>query len=668
MFEKEIKFIGDFCFNQVKSLGSGFTFEKITSTSLHPAIIQYVSAELEYMIYSDRKKLLQQSYFDYTGKEISDHFRKISGEIKRNKKISLDDARKLIFQAVSFNINYLVRPRWSLAKLIFNDQAAVSSDEMMMMLNYLYYYEYFKNVLSGYISKRNIVRMSTSEFDLILSKIDNELLNANQEQLISNSFTSIGDFFNIGGVDKNLIPLTAVEIFLKEKNLLDFLLKLKKTIPNGTKKQLDKNEITRILFTAQVETKPEASTGTEPEIEAGDTEKVIAAIDDGVESSETVDSIADELDKAAAGSFLSPEEEEALLSLYNEESATKGEVKEVSEAELPEEPKSIETSELEKVEPEKIEPEPEVQPAEEDISGITDVHEEIKGIVGAIEDFSQEVTEIEEPSAVQTSQSIESEIESQIDDTVSDLFKTGFEKEIVQEMIKDYYGEGDTDTSLEDETPQKPEEVHKTVPEDVIPKVESPEAEILNIFRNLDKTEEQPGKQEKPLTEQKETTPATTQVKPDVPLTGTAQTDSFDEYLKSINEAVFSGKKETIREEKKKIEVSNVIKDIPKKNEIAGKNLNQKNAVEKPPAKPRSIRPKDLFSYLRRKEVKKIVFFIFANDEEDFTNTADRIMDCHSYKEASEILKAVFTSYKISPYSKEAITFTNAVSNYFRQA
>ena len=66
--------------------------------------------------------------------------------------------------------------------------------------------------------------------------------------------------------------------------------------------------------------------------------------------------------------------------------------------------------------------------------------------------------------------------------------------------------------------------------------------------------------------------------------------------------------------------------------------------------------------------MKKIVSYIFANDEEDFTNTVERIMDCHSYKEASEILKAVFTSYKISPYSKEAITFTNAVSNYFRQA
>ena len=159
MFEKEIKFIGDFSFNRVRSLGSNFTLDKIVAAGIHPAIVQYISAELEFMIYSDRRKLLQQSYFDYTGKEISDHFQKISSEIKRHKKISVDDAKKLIFQAVSFNINYLVRPRWSLTKLIFNDQPVISAEEMKMMFNYLYYYEYFKKVLIGYITKRNLVQI-----------------------------------------------------------------------------------------------------------------------------------------------------------------------------------------------------------------------------------------------------------------------------------------------------------------------------------------------------------------------------------------------------------------------------------------------------------------------------------------------------------------------------
>ena len=80
------------------------------------------------------------------------------------------------------------------------------------------------------------------------------------------------------------------------------------------------------------------------------------------------------------------------------------------------------------------------------------------------------------------------------------------------------------------------------------------------------------------------------------------------------------------------------------------------------------VRKKDLLSYLKRKETKKIISYIFAGDREDFVTTAERIMECRGYKDASEIIRSIFSSYKISHYSKEAITFTNAVSNYFRQA
>jgi len=138
--------------------------------------------------------------------------------------------------------------------------------------------------------------------------------------------------------------------------------------------------------------------------------------------------------------------------------------------------------------------------------------------------------------------------------------------------------------------------------------------------------------------------------------------------LKSIDELIFTEKTKKIIVEEQRVEVKSNISEPEQIAEVQEANVPLIDKNEKPAIIPRNIRPKDLFSYLRRKEVKKIVFFVFANDEEDFTNTIERLMDCHSYKEASEILKAVFTSYKISPYSKEAITFTNAVSNYFRQA
>jgi len=710
MFEKEIKFIGDFCFNQVKSLGSNFTLDKITNAGVHPAVVQYISAELEFMIYSDRRKLLQQSYFDYAGKEISDHFQKISGEIKKYKKISLEDSKKLIFQAVSFNINYLVRPRWSLIKLIFNDQPVISVEEMKMMLNYLYYYEYFKKVLNGYISKRNLVQISSTEFDILLNKIDNELINSNQHQVITNSFTSIGDFFNVGGVDKNRLPLSAVEIFCKEKNLVDLILKLRKVIPNEVKRRYDKIEIERILFSPDViqkadeEADIETETRTEQMIEALDADELKTGIDESDENK------TDELDKSDIETFLSPEEEEALLSLYSEEStedkesetdSLKSSESDVTSEEFKESRiEGVKTALEEMLEP--IDSEPEVNEedtdlpdtddsdeieiesfeiSEEDISESTvDSEEKLEGIVDAIaEDLPEEEIEIDENFIIDSVEALDSEIDSQPDDVETDLPNSGIEKEIVQEMIEDFYGENNPDTSTQDDDFEQ-EEMAQTIANsseeeeilEVEEKITSLEDDLLNIFKGLDNEEFKLPEKERFSVDNPEPSDLdlheTEKVEPSI---STEATDGFDEYLKSIDEIIFAEKPANKIEAKEQAEVEKIIETPVKKVAVVKEqpptvSTNDRN--EKASDKTRTLRQKDMFRYLKRKEVKKIVSYIFANDEEDFTNTVERIMDCHSYKEASEILKAVFTSYKISPYSKEAITFTNAVSNYFRQA
>jgi len=698
MFEKEIKFIGDFCFNQVRSLGNSFTLDKIITTGMHPAIVQYISAELEYMIYSDRQKLLQQSYFDYTGKEISDHFQRISNEIKKHKKISIDDSKKLIFQAVSFNINFLVRPRWSLTKLIFNEQPVVSAEEMKMMFNYLYYYEYFKKVLTGYINKRSLMQISSTEFEIILDKIDNELISSSQKQVVSNSFTSIGDFFNIGGVDKNLLPLTAVEIFCKEKNLLDLLVRLRKVIPNDIKRRYDKVEIERILFASDRHSQGLKSEVLESEIKTEEMiEKIHAEEMNAEQEEKTGDSSKDENQNSDIETFLSPEEEEALLSLYSEESKSSGvvsneEINSVEENIIIEEESEVvslpDTNleseinfETETVgnEPESIEKyftdeqESESELLENPEMEIVSTDEEVDEIIDAI---AEDMPLLSEESEDNFSENIgETEIaDSEFDQSEikDELSGSSVEKEIVQEMIEDLYidkkpspSDSDNTNELEIKSETISEQIESEVQE---VKIKSLEDDLLNIFEDLDNidfTLPQKGKQFE-QTESESSFVEDFEISSENKPEPSETTDSFDDYMKNIDEVIFADKSSGATESN--VQAKNEFVEAEQKTEIQEDIISTPEKIDKPVVKPRNIRPKDLFSYLRRKEIKKIVSFIFANDEEDFTNTIERVMDCHSYKEASEILKAVFTSYKISPYSKEAITFTNAVSNYFRQA
>jgi len=71
MFEREVKFIYDFNSNKVKKLGPSATFTELLPLGIHPAILQYISAEIEFRVFEDRQTLLKHSMFDYSGPKIT---------------------------------------------------------------------------------------------------------------------------------------------------------------------------------------------------------------------------------------------------------------------------------------------------------------------------------------------------------------------------------------------------------------------------------------------------------------------------------------------------------------------------------------------------------------------------------------------------------------------
>lgn len=524
MFEKEIKFVTDFTLNRIKRLGSFFTYEKLVSAEVHPAIILYISAHLDYLIYEDRKKLLQNSAFDYSGSEISKYFNLIGEEIKKNKRLAFEDVKNLVTHAVTFNINYLVRPNWTLSKLIFNENKTRNINEIKMMLNYLYYYDYIKNVFYGYFSKRKILSLSETEFDMILGKIDHQMFNERTRDLIDNALVSIGDFFNEGGVDKKQITAQNVELFLKEKNLMEALFKLRRSIPAEDRRKYDIEDIRRILYSTEpVQVTPEKKKQEEEQHEkAGITEKS------------------------------SGEEQETNIT---EEDITE-------EESIAGEPESV-------TEDEKILSEPEVSP--EDESG-SDEKNEKKVETGTSDDFlSRYETELK---------SLE-ELESQLNNLGKE--EDSFFEELQEER--------------ETERPDFKEE----------------------------KKEEKPGIDEEWMPAEPET-----------------EEDGTEDDKEASDELI-------IEEEE-----VNPFEQYDHKRE--------KN--EPVPARGKSG---DIMSFLNDKEMARIITNVFNEDEEDFVTTMEKISESSGYDEATEILKAVFFSYKVSPYSRDAVTLTNAVSNYFDQ-
>jgi len=287
MFEREIKFIYDFNLNKVNKLGPFFTFEQLLASELHPAIIQYISAEIDYLIFEDRQKLLKNSVFDYSGEKISYHFNQISEEVKKTKRFALEYIAKLVLHASSFTVNYLIHPKWTLQKFVFDESQTKTTNEIKQILNYVYYYKYTNRILISYINTKKILSMNSKEFEELLNKADKLGTETYLEAILSNALKSMAEFLNIGEIKKSKIPLSAVEMFLEEKELVSYLQKVSETFGKDENTKIEISDILKVMKNVMIvkeEPLPEIE-----EVEKFETEEIVTEESKTAEVEEEID-------------------------------------------------------------------------------------------------------------------------------------------------------------------------------------------------------------------------------------------------------------------------------------------------------------------------------------------------------------------------------------------
>ena len=597
MFENEIKFISDFTLNKVKDLGSFITVEKLLSIDIHPAIKKYVEGEIDYLISEDRKKLIENSLFDYSGTEISNYFTLIGNEIKKTKKISFEDIKNIVLQAVSFNANYVVRPKWSLSKLIFGNNKSVSVNELSLMLSYTYYYEYLNNVFLAYLSKKKILNITVTEFELIVNKIDRELFMLHQSKLVDNALYAIADYFSIGGLNKSTVTVESVENFLKEKNLTELLFKLKRAYANSAKKKVDIDDIRKVLYSTLSVDSPFVEETNNNEIPVSEKYFENPLKEDFITAEHLTEN--EELDKRENEFDLNKELglEEFAGEEKTSENLLTDEVTNEKSLEILEELEAIS-------EPEKFK-------INDDIQNLESNSEDSKEIVITELDVNNVVTEIE--LSVSDHNSVE-ESES--------LLKESIDEEDVLESLTD--------------------EIGKDKDDEIIILDEKEQEDLLNFYDNE----------------------LEISIDDDLPISKGAESNPNSDIIGQLDDLEFEHESITDgdKDDEVPLEKIDFKKDLLGVEESkSGGNLNEESLTELDSKK----RSDDVFTYLSKKEIDRIIKNLFNSDSEDFANTVEKMALCNTYEEASIILENVFKYARIKPHSRDAASLTTAVAKYF---
>ncbi|PID62410.1 MAG: hypothetical protein CR986_01890 [Ignavibacteriae bacterium] len=247
MFSKEVKYISDLNLNKLKAIGKKITIEELKKSKVHPALVKYIASGLDKDIINDKKRIENDSIFNYRNDRIYEYFMLIGEEIKRTHNFDLDFLKTKLTEAINFNIEFLISPNKTLTNFIFDKIDSKSIEEILVDLSHLYYYNYLQKILLTYLDKKQVLTMKKTEFIYLLDKIDQISNNTHKEETIITAINSMADFFDPQAKNSRTVPIHAIKRYLEEKNLSEYIQKVDEKYSDDTNISVSKNEITSLI-------------------------------------------------------------------------------------------------------------------------------------------------------------------------------------------------------------------------------------------------------------------------------------------------------------------------------------------------------------------------------------------------------------------------------------
>jgi hypothetical protein len=639
MFEKEIEFIYNYNLNKLQQLGSFITYEQLLSTDIHPALLQYVSAEIDFLIYEDREKLLKDSLFDYSGDVIVEHFAGIGEEIKKTKKFSLEYLTKLLLHASSFNVNYIIRPKWSLLQFVFENDSNGQKQivEVKQILNYLYYYPYLKRLLVSFFDKKRIISITLAELEEVLNKIDKINYESNFDKILDNAFEGMSEFINMGETRNTKISQQVVELFLADKGLTQYkailtekygvngsnkfeISDFKKTILNYNSTDDDSSTIEErdeIINQKVEELKNESVDNSEEEIileqddvvreQSNDTEEEITI----PETTEEI--ISDEVTEKK--SFLESHIENLEEDSENDEAIIKTE-------------EEITDSSIEEIEPIDIDEAPRVD--DENIEEVYEFITEEEELNEIVEDKPSELERIELEENEETDIILEENEEATVQSN------TGFIEEGTsvtfssEDLSKKVEAEEEDKTTLDTTANDWPTEssVEKIDNELSVEELLE-ETDASSIIDEVEKEE----------------------IEEEVAVEESNDDENVNEVLEEEKES------EEVEETQQALFTDKDFEDETEENISESENETD-DSTDTPIV--------DISLLLENKKIAKIIEVVFDYDMEEFANAIDEISECKSEVEALSVIDKIAKETFIDSSVKEIKIFKNIISDFFK--
>jgi hypothetical protein len=137
-------------------------------------------------------------------------------------------------EAVHMLGNFLIRPQWTLASVLFEHENTISSPALARLLRHFGPYEYLRNLITHYIHEKKVESFGRTDFSRLISRMDGEYIRRKAGDELARVMSPMYDFFDYPvNNGTNRLPVKALIRYFEDKGLNTVISRLEGEVSQG---------------------------------------------------------------------------------------------------------------------------------------------------------------------------------------------------------------------------------------------------------------------------------------------------------------------------------------------------------------------------------------------------------------------------------------------------
>lgn len=234
VLERETEQLVDALAQRTIAQSRTISLREILASDALPAVRSFFRADVEAMLLEEYRAAVKQSRFNHDHPDVKHAQAQLDSALVMHYSFGRKEFLSRLTDAVHLLANFLVRPQWTLAGVVFEKEPAISIESLRRLLGYFAPYAYLRDVILRYAADRKLSAFTREEFTLLLWKIDGAFVRRKSGQELCDLLSPLYAFFDYpkNGGD-NAVPMRALIKFFEDKGLTEVQTRLEGEMAQG---------------------------------------------------------------------------------------------------------------------------------------------------------------------------------------------------------------------------------------------------------------------------------------------------------------------------------------------------------------------------------------------------------------------------------------------------